>query len=409
MNDLVILGGGCAGLSLAMRLARLGEKCPITTIIESRARYENDRTWCFWASIATRQHNTSRDSIDTHEWVSHQWSSVMLKDDVEKVCIDCADRPYQMLESSIFYEKAQKIIAQNSRITLLFDTDVIKAPIKHNDVWHIQDKHQAFLTKYIVDTRPNNAVKTSDSLMWQSFLGQEVTCETDVFNTDCATLMDFSSNHIAKAITPNEHVAFTYILPITSKRALVEATVFAKNQLTRQDLAKSLVDAISSVTQKKAIKVQRTEYGVLPMGLKNYELNQEHKKDFSHYLNHDKTYIKAGLFFGGARPSSGYAFMRIQRWAESCTHAIASGGLPIGHKPDSTWLNWMDSMFLKVMLKEPSLAHTLFLAMFKKVNASSMVRFLSDNAEIKDYILIILALPPLPFLKQVFRQMLHRE
>jgi lycopene beta-cyclase len=46
--DLIILGGGCAGLSLARRLSELGEDCPQTVILESRSSYTDDRTWCFW-------------------------------------------------------------------------------------------------------------------------------------------------------------------------------------------------------------------------------------------------------------------------------------------------------------------------------------------------------------------------
>ncbi len=46
--DLVIIGGGCAGLSLAYQLSQFGENCPKTLIIEERELYTNDRTWCFW-------------------------------------------------------------------------------------------------------------------------------------------------------------------------------------------------------------------------------------------------------------------------------------------------------------------------------------------------------------------------
>ncbi len=46
--DLLILGGGCAGLSLASRLAEFGKDAPKVLIIEQRESYTNDRTWCFW-------------------------------------------------------------------------------------------------------------------------------------------------------------------------------------------------------------------------------------------------------------------------------------------------------------------------------------------------------------------------
>ena len=46
--DLIILGGGCAGLSLALNLAKQGSVCPNTLILEKREAYSNDRTWGFW-------------------------------------------------------------------------------------------------------------------------------------------------------------------------------------------------------------------------------------------------------------------------------------------------------------------------------------------------------------------------
>ena len=83
--------------------------------------------------------------------------------------------------------------------------------------------------------------------------------------------------------------------------------------------------------------------------------------------------------------------------------------MPVAHQADSILLQWMDTIFLKVMQKQPQLAPKLFLAMFKKVKPSSMVRFLSDEGTIKNYLAIILALPPSPFLKQLFAQILLRR
>jgi len=64
--DLMILGGGCAGLSLAMRLAQLGARCPQTVIVESRERYVNDLTLCFCGTP----------SAQLTSLVRHRWSRV---------------------------------------------------------------------------------------------------------------------------------------------------------------------------------------------------------------------------------------------------------------------------------------------------------------------------------------------
>jgi lycopene beta-cyclase len=415
MEDLIILGGGCAGLSLAMQLAKLGNDCPNTTIIESRESYVNDRTWCFWGyDHSQHESDLLHCSIDlqAQKWANKAWGTVLIKYKKDTVRVNCLTTPYQMLASSIFYEKALKLIAQNSKIRLILNTSVNGSPIELtnelntdtalNSMWKVQTNNQDFLTKTVVDTRPNKTVRSDDALMWQSFLGQEVSFEDDIFDADCATLMDFGE----KQQNGSDQVTFIYILPLSNNRALVELTVFARKPIAKAALEKPLANAIRKLNPKQVAEIQRTEFGVLPMGLK--------VKDFTNGVSsqddrEQNSYVRAGLFSGAARPSSGYAFMRIQRWAKSCAYSIASRGLPVSHTPDSVWLTWMDTLFLKVILHKPSLAPTLFMAMFHRVNAHSMVRFLSDQATLKDYLWIIFALPPIPFLMQLIRQLVSRD
>lgn len=414
-EDLIILGGGCAGLSLAMQLAKLGSDCPRTTIIESRKSYVNDRTWCFWGCDNGQQaSDVCQESVafDAQKWANKAWGAILLNYKNKTVRVDCSTTPYQMLASSIFYEKALKLIAQNTNIRLILDTAVNGFPIDlshglhsdtSNSMWKVQTDHQDFLTKTIVDTRPTKTINSDDALMWQSFLGQEVSFEDDVFDTNCATLMDFGDE---KKSASDQEVTFIYILPLSNHRALVELTIFAKKPISKVALEQPLADAIRKLNTKQAAAIGRTEFGVLPMGLTVNHSTHDVLNQNDHKPN---SYVCAGLFSGAARPSSGYAFMRIQRWAKRCADSISSHGLPVGHQPDSAWLTWMDALFLKVILSKPSLAPTLFMAMFHRVNTRSMVRFLSDQAKFKDYVWIILALPPMPFLRQLIRQLFSHD
>jgi lycopene beta-cyclase len=415
MQDLIILGGGCAGLSLAMQLATLGKDCPKTTIIESREAYVNDRTWCFWGNDSYQyqsKHLHDAADVQPQAWAKKAWGTILLKHKKNTVRVDCVKTPYQMLDSSIFYENARSIIAQNPQISLILNSPVNDPPVylsrasnadvSLKGVWKVQTNNQDFLTQKIVDTRPHKTIQSSDALMWQSFLGQEVSFEDDTFDANCATLMDFGEEEQ----NGSDEVTFIYILPLSNKRALVELTVFAKQPIAKVALEKPLANAIRTLNPKQAAVIDRTEYGVLPMGLKAKNLTNDLSSQDDHKQH---SYVYAGLFFGAARPSSGYAFMRIQRWAKSCAHSIASCGRPIGHAPDSAWLTWMDNLFLKVILQKPSLAPSLFMAMFQRVNVGSMVRFLSDQAKPKDYLWIILALPPIPFLRQLIRELFHHD
>ncbi len=413
-QDLIILGGGCAGLSLAMQLAKLGNDCPKTTIIESRESYVNDRTWCFWGSDHTQYESDLLQSsvhFQAKKWANKAWGTIALHYKNDTVRVNCLTTPYQMLASSTFYENALRLIAQNTHISLILNSPVHASPMylskglnadtSLHGLWKVQTKHQDFLTKTIVDTRPNKTIQSTDALMWQSFLGQEVCFQGDVFDADCATLMDFGDEGQS-----DDQVAFVYILPTSSQCALVEWTVFAKNPITKAALEQPLANAIRKLMPEQSVVIQRTEFGVLPMGLKVKHLTNDGRNQDDDKQN---SYVCAGLFFGAARPSSGYAFMRIQRWAKRCANSITSCGLPIGHQADSAWLAWMDTLFLKVILQKPSVAPSLFMAMFKRVNICSMVRFLSDQAKLKDYLWIILALPSIPFLRQLIRQLLRHD
>ena len=46
--DYIILGGGCAALSLANQLVNNDISKYSFLILESREKYTDDRSWCFW-------------------------------------------------------------------------------------------------------------------------------------------------------------------------------------------------------------------------------------------------------------------------------------------------------------------------------------------------------------------------
>ena len=45
--DVALVGGGCAGLSLAVALAERDPQQRIA-VVEPRERFPRDRTWCYW-------------------------------------------------------------------------------------------------------------------------------------------------------------------------------------------------------------------------------------------------------------------------------------------------------------------------------------------------------------------------
>jgi lycopene beta-cyclase len=377
--ELLILGGGCAGLSLAMQLSRFEKRMPTTLILEQRARYENDRTWCFWGNEKT----------PFAALAAHQWRAVSVAKADQVVRVECAGAAYQMLASDQFYSAAATALSKAPGIQLQMDSQLLSEPTFNDGRWHFQTSKGAFSAAMVVDTRPAAPVSNDAALMWQSFYGQEIDCSQPVFEPGCAELMSFSSAR-------PDCVAFTYVLPTSSTRALVEFTVFALKPQSAHALSADLASAIEQRVKGAVFSVLRSEQGVLPMGL-TPALTALGGHD------HPSTYVRVGLFAGAARPATGYAFQRIQRWATDCAARIAGGGSPVAHAKDPWLLAWMDSLFLRVIRRQPQLAPQMFVDIFSRVDSQRVIRFLSDQGRLSDYAAIVLALPFRPFLRQLFR------
>jgi lycopene beta-cyclase len=122
----------------------------------------------------------------------------------------------------------------------------------------------------------------------------------------------------------------------------------------------------------------------------------------------DRTYIRAGLTAGGARTSTGYAFQRIQRWADACAQLLGNGHLPAGHPADPVLLQGLDFLFISVLRSRPELAPEIFLSLFERAETARIIRFLSDRGTMRDYAAIAAALPVFPFVHEMPTALLRK-
>ncbi|MBZ2180124.1 MAG: hypothetical protein K7J47_20755 [Acidobacteria bacterium] len=375
-HDLIIIGGGCAGLSLAARLSSYGEDAPRTLVVDSRAGYSNDRTWCFWRLPGTL----------AQELVEYEWSQFRIAGAGKEVRVDCSATPYCAIPAERFYWNSLAAISGNERIGL-----VNQAPV-HGVVgggpgrWEVETAAGSYSATNVVDTRPARAPRQGDALLWQSFLGVEVEYEKGSFDARQVTLMDFGG-------TPGQRMVFTYILPFDARRALVEITEFSPYAVVPGELQPLLRGALDRLVPGREGRVVRTESGVLPMGMLGASPGGVQWGDGRW------SYVQAGVAGGGARSCTGYAFQRIQRWAERCALQIREHGSPVGHAKDPVTLAFLDHLFLRVLRDRPQLAPQLFAQLFGKAATGSVLRFLGDWATAADIVRVVAALPPGPFVK----------
>ena len=378
-TEILILGGGCAGLSLALRLAAHGQDCPRTAVIESRSHYINDRTWCFWDD----------GSAHFRHLVQHRWPKVLLAHAGRQITVDCHSIPYAMIPAETFYAHATAALAETTRVDLSMDDPVLAEPRKEGALWRVETRQGSRLAKHLIDTRPHRPPARGAAVLWQSFSGQEIECDAARFDPGLAHLMDFSPSG-------NGRITFLYLLPFSPHRALVEATAFATDPLGPEDFTEELAAFIDQQVGGSKHAVLRSEHGALPMGQAAIPSNS------------DVSHVRAGVVAGGARPASGFAFQRIQRWAHACAGALIAGHPPVAHPPDPWATRAMDALFLRVLRARPEMAPELFLALFALRDPRRIIRFMSDHARPTDYAAIALALPPWLFLREIPGLLLNR-
>jgi len=384
--DLAIIGGGCAGLSLACALARKHVKQSVL-VIEPRTDYDNDRSWCFWASDSedalTSQALGPLPAYFRRE-IHHRWPSWAFGQIDQPVTIKQAPgSSYQYLRASDFYQVCRQAIEASATVDLqLGQTAQTIVPVAAG--WEITTDKQVITARHVIDTRGPARVRADQATLQQVFLGAEI--ELDVpAEIDMRTAELMTDMRLV-----NGEFCFTYILPYSPTRLLVEVTFFARTIPER-----ALLDAeLAGVLERRGwaqARVVRQEYAVLPMGLPAARVLPGQPP-------------QAGTGGGALRASSGYGFLRIQRWANHCAQHYLATGQIIGHPKAALWWRSMDQLFLDVIAANPSLAPEIFERMLKRTEPARFVRFMSDQAGTMDCVRIMGCLPKRPFLQALVRR-----
>ena len=375
--DLAILGAGCAGLSLAARLAS-GDGDLRVVLIDPRTEFADDRSWSFWQ----HDHHPLRDIV-AHEWSGWTYSDLDGRSATHRV----PGMSYQYIRGVDFYRWALAEIADDERIELRLgvaahDLEAVTLPDGSAGV-RIATDQGALLARRAVDTRPRRTA----ALLYQCFSGVEVEHGGALpMEPDAVGLM-------TRMRSGAEGLGFVYVLPLSPTRALVEWTRFSP-----VPLAKSVVVAERDVELAAlglaGATVVRKEGGILPMG----------RADAGRLPVADTAIpgvVLAGNAGGALRDASGYAFQRIQQWARTCAGALARGEDPAPH-PAEPWVRrQMDRIFLQAVRAHPERTADYFMAMARGVAPRRLLRFLTDRATAGDLASIIASLPLLPFLAQL--------
>ena len=364
--DIGIIGAGLSGLTLGNSL--LNKKIKNFILFEKEKKTKNDKTYSFWSGPGL---------FDIKKTFSvkpkKEWSQIEIKVKGASYKIDLGDYKYACYSSESVLSELYKKLTKNG--VKVERGCVIKQLKKNQNDWEIELKSKKILLKNIIDSRPNIKFDDKYPSLKQVFVGSEIISTKKVFDENVVTLMDFYDS--------NKDVIFTYILPFSKTKALIETTFFSYDINFRQ------VEKLHKLTLKKfdIKEITRTEKAVLPMSpYTNVKLENQ--------------YFRIGNFAGASRPASGYAFTRIALWANQIETKKEFCVEMINHKQNYL-TNWLDKIFLSVLRSDPQKAPEIFKIFFTKVPIASCARFLSDQSRLVDYLVIILKLPKLVMLRGV--------
>ena len=351
--DYIIIGGGCAGLSLAYEL-EIHKKLKNKTlaIIEPRKEYKRDKTWSFWK---VTPHNFD-------DCVKKNWTNFSINITGNTNRLECNSYPYQSIDSGLFYEKINNKLRENGNISFF------------NDLKEINSENS-----FIFNSVPT--LKKNYLNLWQHFCGVEIESESDFFDDGIFNLMDFDCEQ-------RESVHFFYTLPYSKNKALVETTWLSKMvDNSQKDYDQQIKNYIEKNLNLKNYKVTYKEEGSIPLF---YPLNKK-----------ERNKINIGTAGGMTRLSTGYTFLNIQEHSkyirENLENIANIDKFEIKKK-----YQFLDEIFLRVLEKHPEKMSEIFFKMFE-ASPNTVIKFLSNKSNFFDDLSIILKMPKMIFIKALFK------
>jgi lycopene beta-cyclase len=350
--DYIIIGGGCAGLSLAYELdghKKLENKT--LAIIETRDEYKKDKTWSFWK---VTPHNFE-------DCVKKSWDNFTINIPNNTKYVECKDKPYQTIDSGLFYQKIIDKLKQNTNICFFKNINEVNTE-----------------NSYIFNSVSNAA--NSKNNLWQHFSGVEIETIKNSFDDEIFNLMDFDCDQ-------KNSVHFFYTLPYSKTKALIETTWISDlNSASLKDYDNQLKNYIENKLRIKNYKIIFKETGAIPLF---------HPKNIKK-LNQ----VEIGTAGGMTRLSTGYTFSNIQEQSKYIRKNIENIKNTKIFSIDKKY-QFLDNIFLKVLKNNPNEMAQIFYKMFN-CSPNTVINFLSNKSNMYEDISIISKMPKWMFLKQLF-------
>lgn len=381
--DYLVAGAGLSGLSLAVHLADAGLDGRRMLILDPKPRFRNDRTWCSWRVL-------DHPFVDA---VAHEWRRWRVKGDRRDIIGGSVAHPYQLVPGDRFYRLAQDRLAREPGVSLELGTSV-RGIDDRGDHVVVETDRGTLRVRAVFDSRPPKGLPSPSAdpgpiggvdeiHLAQHFRGWFVATERPVFEPETPILMDFD-------LSQAEGVHFMYVLPFDERTALVEDTFFTERPLSRDAYEANLRGYLDAV-DTGGYRITHEEAGVIPMTTASFPLRPSPRV------------YRLGLGGGMAKPSTGYAFLNVQRYSAALAERLRVDPLPEPPQIRAGRAAALDRIFLSYLAKNPRRGAEVFVDLFDKVPTEPLIRFLTETGSVPDILRVMAAMPRRRFTVETFR------
>ncbi len=369
--SVAVVGGGLAGLSLALQLQAQPSFQGRLTILEARNAYTDDRRWSFWPVLAP--------PFSTPPLQRYPQLRVAARG--RAVLFDCSDMPYVCFASGDLYAEAQRRLAGDPRFELRMGTVVVG--VENGEASAVVRTADGELRcDRVFDGRPPRF--EPEFLQW--FVGGEIELLPGA-GMPLPVLMDFD---IPRGDGDNREdvIVFGYALPQPGNTMLVQLTYFLPRGTPPPADAwlrwRRYVDAHPGLDSGRLL---RAESGSIPMQPMRPAFDPASRVQ------------PFGAAAGWIRAATGYGFVDTQRACFRLAQALARAPYaPVEVRARARVDDAMDAVLLEAMRRHPQQVGGWFLRLFERCPSARLIRFLSGMATAADRLAVMAALPPSPFL-----------
>ena len=362
--DVIIIGAGVSGLILANEISIRTRKS--VAILEKEKRDNSSKNLCFW--------NTPQNILTTK--ADNKWKKVSVIIDGEKKILEDEKINYLRIKSTKLRSFFIKKLKNNG--VKIFNERVLSLDFKNKEKVSVISNKSTYSSSLLFDSRLDNSLPYKNKLL-QHFYGVEVNFKKRIMNTDEVTLMDIQK----KRNTFN----FMYILPYTSRRALIETTYFSSNLHSKNTYMKDIKNYLSKNFKGLEYNLKYSESGVIPM----FKFNQINLKN----------YIKIGTAGNWVKQSTGYSLQNSFIYSKQLVDCILQKkNLRIRVNPLTDFLDRIYCNFLK---NNPDDSQQFFQMFFLKNQLKTIVNFLTNTVNSWEIFKIIISLPKIKLIKSLIK------